>query len=244
MPNVRTVEPGTSTQESAITLLRDAAAALLRHPRDGNAQKVASRITGLLSRFPTHFVVEYLAKTDTGAELRRVPLSDWPDWSDGLARRLNIIDGDGTGEALPPIDAPLAPVPLGEEDPAGPDHDAMVPGTGEDALEAIQAIAERLGVPCTAEEIDEAISELEAMADAERRGMVQNMRATEALRTLWLVVRKAPGATVLLERSELENTDWSVAGMHREDDLATGGTRLRALVGVKADLGPLLDDDA
>lgn len=90
MPNVRTVEPGTSTQESAITLLRDAAAALLRHPRDGSAQKVASRITGLLSRFPTHFVVEYLAKTDTGAELRRVPLSDWPDWSDGLMRAIGL----------------------------------------------------------------------------------------------------------------------------------------------------------
>lgn len=92
MPNVRIVAPGTSTQESAITLLRDAASALLRHPRDGSAQAVAGRITGLLSKFPTHFVVEYLAKTDTGAELRRVSISDWPDWSDGLARRLDFVD--------------------------------------------------------------------------------------------------------------------------------------------------------
>jgi hypothetical protein len=127
MTSIKLTPPGTSSQESAITLLRDAVLALRRHPRDPGAQAVANRIHSLLSRFPTHFVVEYLAKTDTGAEMRRVPLSDWPEWADGYMRDLGSIVGDGSGQALPPIDPPDDPTAgpyIGDD----PDADAESDG--------------------------------------------------------------------------------------------------------------------
>lgn len=237
MHSIRSAPPGSTAQESAITLLADAVKALRAHPRDPNAVQVASRITRLLANFPTHFVVEFLQRDAGGrVTMNRVPLSDWPDWSQDLGRQLDVVDpevtGDGTGRALPQLEAyAFDGVPmesLGRA--ADPDQDTLVPGDGDDAIEALKAIAEQLGVECTQETIEEAIAELQAMAD-ERPAVPDNDSRLDLLRMLWLVVREAGARDgVGIPRDLLAHTDWSRAHLAREDDVGTGDLRLRALL--------------
>lgn len=106
--------------------------------------------------------------------------------------------------------------------------DPLVPGEPAEALEAVQAIAELLGVPCTQDEIEEAIRELQEVANSESSEMAV-MRNTEALRTVWLIVREAGGPQgVVLARRALIETDWSRAKLRRDQDLASGGIRYQA----------------
>jgi hypothetical protein len=118
--------------------------------------------------------------------------------------------------------------PIAAAQDEGPDSDALVAGEPAEAIEAIQAIAELLGVPCTQDEIEEAIRELQEVANGES-SEIAVMRNTEALRTVWLIVREAGGPDgVVLPRRALIETDWSRAKLRRDEDLASGGIRYQA----------------
>ena len=209
MDSIKSAEPGSSAQESAITLLRDAVQALRGHPRDLRAVQVSSRIVRLLARFPVHFVTEFLQRDEGGrVTMHRVALSDWPDWAMALGRNLGVAD---TGQVAAGV----------FEDH---DADALVPGEGDEAIEALKCIAERLGVPCTQEAIEDAIDGLVDLPDS-----IQGATSVQALRMLWLVVREAgsPAGVAITRRAMIE-TDWSRAALQREDDPATGNVRLKA----------------
>lgn len=100
-----------------------------------------------------------------------------------------------------------------------------------DAREALASIAALLEVPPDPDEIAAAIAELQALAGEAPQGQVKRLRATQAFRLLWLVLRQAPDpeAGVTVSAAELvRDASWARASLYRELDTATGGLQLIA----------------
>lgn len=199
---IREAKPGSSSAEIVVELLRKGIEALRAHPRDPRAIGLASRMHAFLLQFPEHFVTEFLERDKaTGrVRLRRVPLGDWPDWCTDM-------------EALDRRDLPMTvahggPLHLPEADM---DESGLVRGEPLEAVDAIEGIAELLGVPCTQEAIEERIQEL-----LEDQHPSMDRLTTDQHRLLWCLLRQVGGeGGILLDPAQLEAAPWDRCSVKR-----------------------------